>query len=96
MGAATPAFAADDDLVVSYHPENQTVTRSLKVDLTGFSRTTAEGRSAIMRKVTVAAKHVCDYNGGLGLRQGEDYDRCFDKARGDAMSEAQLVQTASR
>jgi UrcA family protein len=95
LGFAAPAFAADD-LVVDFQPEAGTVTRTLKVDVSDLRLASAEGRSRAKDRVIRAAKKVCDYNGGYGLRQPKDYERCFTQARSEALSDPRLVQTASR
>jgi UrcA family protein len=95
LGIAAPALA-DNDLVVSHHPESGSITRSMRVDISDLRLTSAEGRSTLDRRITSAAKKVCAYNSGEGLRQPADYVRCFDKAKADALSSAPAIQTAMR
>ncbi|CAN5252976.1 hypothetical protein BH10PSE12_BH10PSE12_05010 [soil metagenome] len=94
LSVSTPALA-DTDLVVNYQP-NGAITRTLKVDYSDLKTGTAAGRSALKHRLTLAAKKVCDYNGGYGLRQPADYTRCFLETRAAALSDAGLIQTASR
>ena len=95
LGIAAPAMA-DTDLVVSHQPELGTVTRTLRVDISDLSLATANGRDRLNRRVISAAKKVCDYNSGEGLRQPADYVRCFNQAKADALSSAPAIQTAMR
>lgn len=91
---AAPAIAADD-LTVNYAPEAGTVTRTMKVDVSDLQLGTVQGRTLAKARIIRAAKKVCDYNGGYGLRQPSDYTRCFEEARNDALSSPRLIQTAS-
>lgn len=95
---ATLAFAApalaQSDLVVSYDAPAGTVTRSRAVEISDLQLGTAAGRAALDKRITLAARQVCGYHGMYGLRQPVDYVRCYDKAKGDAMSESP-IQTAS-
>lgn len=95
LGIAAPAMA-DSDLIVSHHPETGSITRSMSVDISDLRLASADGRAKLERRITSAAKKVCDYNSGEGLRQPADYVRCFDKARADALSSAPVIQTAMR
>lgn len=95
LSVSAPAFAADD-LVVDFQPEAGTVTRTMKVDVSDLSLATADGRARAKERLVRAAKKVCDYNGGYGLRQPQDYQDCFTQARSNALNDPRLVQTASR
>lgn len=95
MGLATPAFAGDD-LLVNYNRDTGTITRTQPVKISDLRLNTAAGRATLDRRITFAAKKVCDYNGGNGLRPSQDYTRCFREARNTALDSARLIQTASR
>jgi len=94
FGLSAPAFA-DTDLVVDYHPESGSITRTKQVDISDLHLSTARDRARLEQRITLAAKKVCDYNGGYGLRQPADYTRCFTKAKADALGSAPAIQTAS-
>jgi UrcA family protein len=93
LGAA-PALA-QSDLVVEPQTEIGSVTRTMKVEIADLSLKTPEGRAKLESRINFAAKRVCDYNRGVGLRQPTDYYNCFDAAKSGAMSSANAVQTAS-
>jgi UrcA family protein len=95
LGFATPALA-DTDLVVNYHPDTGAITRSIKVSYADLQVGSTAGRTTLRHRLTLAAKKVCDYNGGYGLRQPPDYTRCFREAKAAALNEASLIQTALR
>ncbi|MEJ7927635.1 UrcA family protein [Sphingobium sp. AN641] len=94
LALAAPALA-QSDLVVSYDAPAGTITRSRAVEINDLQLNTAAGRAALDKRITLAARQVCGYHGMYGLRQPADYVRCYDKAKGDAMSEAPVIQTAS-
>ncbi|HEX7783108.1 MAG TPA: UrcA family protein [Sphingobium sp.] len=94
LGAATPALA-QSDLVVQPNSEVGTVTRTMKVNVSDLALSTPQGRARLENRITLAAKRVCDYNGGIGLRQPADYYNCYDAAKSGAMSSANAVHTAS-
>lgn len=94
-GVASPALAASE-LVVTYSPETQGVTRQLPVEVADLQLSTREGRAQLEQRVIHAAKAVCDYNGLYGIRQSRDYDRCYARAKEDALNQAMLVKTAAR
>ena len=94
LSAAAPALA-QSDLVVQPNSELGTVTRTIKVDVSDLSLSTPQGRARLENRITLAAKKVCDYNGGFGLRQPTDYYNCYDAAKSDALSSAGRVNTAS-
>ena len=93
LALAAPALA-QSDLVVSYDTPAGTITRSRAVEIKDLQLNTAAGRAALDKRITLAARQVCGYHGMYGLRQPADYERCYNKARSDAMSEAP-IQTAS-
>jgi UrcA family protein len=94
LGAAAPAVA-QSDLVVEPSSEIGTITRTMKVNVSDLSLATPEGRAKLEHRVTFAAKRVCDYNGGYGLKQPRDFYTCFDQAKAGAMGDPRAVQTAS-
>ncbi len=96
LGLSAPASAQSSDLIVRYNAQDGSVTRSIPVQIADLNLETMAGRARLDRRITVAARQACGYHGMYGLRQPADYQRCFDKARGDAMSEGRVVQTASR
>lgn len=82
--AASAAFA-QSDVVVTYQPAEGTLTRSVAVETRDLQLSTAEGRAALDRRITLAARRACGYEGIYGLRQPADFKRCFSKARSDAL-----------
>ncbi|MGV3770029.1 MAG: UrcA family protein [Sphingobium phenoxybenzoativorans] len=94
LGSATAAYA-QSDLVVEPTADAGSITRTMKVDISDINLGTAQGRERLERRVTFAAKAVCDYNGSYGLRQPRDYYACFDEAKAGAMSDPRAVQTAA-
>lgn len=95
LGATTPALA-QDDFIVTHDAKAGTTTRSMEVDISDLQLATSKGRAKLRHRINVAAQTVCDRLDTLGVKQLKDYERCYSKAVADALSQARLVQTASR
>lgn len=88
-----PALAAPD-LIVMPGDEPGTVTRAKEVKFHDLELGTASGRARLEQRITLAAREVCAYQNMHGMRQPDDYWRCFEKAKTDAMSKVP-AQSAS-
>lgn len=93
LGFTAPVVAATSDTIVSARSLG-TVTRTMQVEISDLHLGTAEGRRTLDHRVTFAAKKVCGYNNGYGLRHPEEYSRCLSKAKTEALAKAGLRQTA--
>ena len=95
LGVSTPAFAASD-VIIMHEVEPGTITRTTTIDISDISLASAQGRRTLESRITRAARKVCDYNGVYGLDQPAGFKECFTEARSNALSQARVVQTASR
>ncbi|KKW90112.1 MULTISPECIES: UrcA family protein [Sphingobium] len=86
-----PSLAhADTGIMVAYDAASGTVTRSVAVETADLPLSSADGRAALDRRIMIAARQACGYEGMNGLRQPADFKRCLSKARTDAMNAAAL------
>jgi UrcA family protein len=94
LAFATPTFA-QSDLIVTFDAPSRTITRTQTLDLSDISLSTAAGRAVAHQRVRAAAKQVCRTDSLLDVRVSAEYQRCYSKARADALDKVASIQTAS-